>query len=152
MTHLRFNFVRYLTKNIKNSFNFVGITFERYLNWHDHVTVLVSSATKKFGVLFRGRNYPSPTNLYILYVSHVRSSLEYCSRISDLLSQRLAIYWILLLNPGRSTRCSCRMHPCTVQLQKSPTSPSNLQSFGNRLEQHSSLQVIAVLQYFCLRG
>lgn len=56
-------------------------TFERYLNWYDHVTAFTSSAVKKHGFLFRASKYLSPVNLYTSYVSQVRPILKYFSGI-----------------------------------------------------------------------
>ena len=42
---------------------------------------MAAAAAKKLGYLFRVRKYFSSSNLYTLYTSQVRPSLEYCSHI-----------------------------------------------------------------------
>lgn len=65
----------------QDSFGLVGICIEEDLKWHKHIISIASSAAKKLGFLFRARKYFSSVNLYTLYVSQIRPSLEYCSHI-----------------------------------------------------------------------
>lgn len=66
----------------KESSIFVGVTFERNLNWYKHVADLAIFAVKKLGLLFRTREYLfSFSNFQTMHVSQLRPNPQYYSYI-----------------------------------------------------------------------
>ena len=59
----------------------LGVTASSNLSWHDHVTDIAKSASKKLGFLFRARRYFTSQQLLVLYRAQIRPPLEYCSHI-----------------------------------------------------------------------
>ena len=64
--------------NIKD----IGVTLDNKLNWSTHIESIVSKANKVMGVIKRTVGYSAPVTVKKqLYISLVRSKLEYCSQI-----------------------------------------------------------------------
>ena len=64
-----------------NSVNILGLQISSSLSWRDHIVEIAKSASKKFGVLFRCKQYFSAAQLFKLYTGFIRPCLEYCSHI-----------------------------------------------------------------------
>lgn len=66
--------------NNKNSSKFVGLSLQNNLGkWKGHTSLIASSPAKKHD--FHYRKYFSFINLFVLYGSQIKPSLEYCSHI-----------------------------------------------------------------------
>ncbi|GBO21125.1 hypothetical protein AVEN_271152-1 [Araneus ventricosus] len=62
----------------------LGIIFDTKLDFSQHINSMVSKAYHRFGFLKRKtKEFSSEIALKVLYYTHVRSSLEYCSIIWD---------------------------------------------------------------------
>ena len=64
-----------------SSLQILGVSFSRDLSWKEHIISLAKSASKKLGVLYRLRNYFSPSQLLSLYRGLVRPCMEYSSHV-----------------------------------------------------------------------
>ena len=65
-------------------FKYLGVWLSHNLSWNKHVEVTCKSATKKLGLAFRKfYKHSSPAALKQLYLSYVRSQLEYASPVWD---------------------------------------------------------------------
>ena len=64
-----------------NSINILGLQLSSSLSWRDHIVQIAKSASRKFGVLFRRKQYSNSAQLFKLYTGFIRPCLEYCSHI-----------------------------------------------------------------------
>ena len=51
------------TKPPSSSLSMLGVTFSSDLTWHDHISSIAKSASKKLGFLFRAKHYFTPPQL-----------------------------------------------------------------------------------------
>ena len=64
-----------------NSIIILGLQISSSLSWRDHIVQIAKSASKKFGVLFRCKQYFNSAQLFKLCTGFIRHCLEYCSHI-----------------------------------------------------------------------
>ena len=74
------------------SFTQLGLSLSSNLTWKTHIHSLAKHASQKLGFLARARGFSSPSHFLTIFMSQIRSSLEYCSRVwgyaPNLLSSR----------------------------------------------------------------
>ncbi|GBN34446.1 Retrovirus-related Pol polyprotein from transposon opus [Araneus ventricosus] len=69
-----------------DSFTDLGTIFDTKLDFSQHINSMVSRAYRRLGILKRKtKEFSSEIALKVLYYAHVRSSLEYCRIIWDLI-------------------------------------------------------------------
>ncbi|GBM16529.1 hypothetical protein AVEN_148910-1 [Araneus ventricosus] len=67
-----------------NSVPDLGIIFDTKLDFSQHINAMVSQTYRRLGILKRKtREFSSEIALKVLYYTHVRSNLEYCSIMWD---------------------------------------------------------------------
>ena len=60
-----------------NTFNYLGIKIDKYLNWQYHVNSIANKISKYIEILNRLKKYLSPKTLLLMYNSFILSSLNY---------------------------------------------------------------------------
>ena len=66
----------------------LGVTLDSHLNWNKHVTKLINKAKRIMGLIKRSIGYKAPQSVKRqLYISLVRSQLEYCTPVWSGLSK-----------------------------------------------------------------
>ena len=63
------------------SFKIVGLHINRHLSWSKHVDSLAKNARHNLSLLYHSTNYLNKRALASIYVSHIRSRMEYLSPI-----------------------------------------------------------------------
>jgi len=63
--------------DIVESFNYLGITLDRFLNWQKHVSVVASKISKIIGILKQLRHYFPPYIMKVIYDSLISCHIKY---------------------------------------------------------------------------
>ena len=82
-----------------NEFNFLGLTFNEFLNWHSHSAKISNKISRTLGVMNRLKRYLPFSSMKLMYDSLVLSHLEFgiscwgfeCDRIFKLQKRALRI-------------------------------------------------------------
>lgn len=62
-----------------HSIDILGVTLNASLSWTPYVRNIAKNASRKMGLLYRVREFFTDEQVAIIYKSHVRSQMEYCS-------------------------------------------------------------------------
>ena len=60
-----------------NSFNYLGITIDKYLSWQDYINSIANKISKYIGIINKLKKYVSLKTLLLMYNSFILSSLNY---------------------------------------------------------------------------
>ena len=59
----------------------MGVKITKSLSWTEHIQNIYKTASQKLGLLYKTKPYFSDDQLLIIYKSHIRSQMEYCSPV-----------------------------------------------------------------------
>ena len=62
-----------------DNIDILGVTLNTNLSWTSYVKTVAKNASKKLGLMYRVREFFTDEQLALIYKSHVRSQMEYCS-------------------------------------------------------------------------
>ena len=63
------------------SIDVLGVKITKSLSWTEHIQNIYKTASQKLGLLYKTKPYFSDDQLLIIYKSHIRSQMEYCSPV-----------------------------------------------------------------------
>ena len=72
-----------------DSFNFLGVTIDKHLNWKQHTEIIANKLSKYCGILFKLKNYLPIYIMRTLYFSMVQSHLNFGSLLWGYVCNRL---------------------------------------------------------------
>ena len=108
--------------DVSSSFTQLGLSISSNLTWNPDINSIGKHASQKLGFLSRARGYFSPSQLFTIFRSQIRPSLEYCShawggapKSSLHLLDRIQSKAIRLINNPNLTNCLQSLsHRCLV--------------------------------------
>jgi hypothetical protein len=68
----------------------LGLLMNHKATWHDHIQAIINKANRRLGILKKMKYTLDRTTLKTIYVSYIRSTLEYGDLVWDNIPQFLA--------------------------------------------------------------